>query len=134
MEQVNSSQDMKVIMATLRLMNRYSGKRTPRNDSQTLVKSQPQPATTEQSQRQHKRLSFSADIQIISDEIIQTGEAKNVSLTGIFVETKEHLFTIGQVVQLSITPKGGTEEFKAVASITHASESPRGYGMKFNTI
>ena len=134
MEQIDSSQDMKVIMATLRLMNRYSDKRRPRNDTQSLVKSQPQLKPAEQSQRQHKRLSFSANIQIISEEIIQTGEAKNVSLTGIFVETTENLFSVGQVVQLSISPKGSTEEFKAVASITHTASSPCGYGMKFSTI
>jgi len=65
------------------------------------------------------------------------GVGVNISESGIFVETTEQLFTVGEKLKLSIRAEGVNKPFNAVAHvIRYNSDSrfPVGYGLRFEEI
>lgn len=65
------------------------------------------------------------------------GSGVNISSTGIFVETTDQIFTVGETLKLSIRCEGLNKPFNATAQvIRYNSDSrfPVGYGLKFDQI
>ena len=65
------------------------------------------------------------------------GTGVNISATGIFVETKDQIFTVGERLKLSVKAEGIARPFNAIAQvIRYNSESkyPVGYGLQFENL
>jgi Tfp pilus assembly protein PilZ len=56
----------------------------------------------------------------------------DISIGGVFIETNEEKFTIGQKVELNFTLPSHSKPFKLVGTISWGS--PRGFGMKFDGV
>lgn len=68
---------------------------------------------------------------------VSIGRTVNISVVGIFIETQEQLFTIGDVIKLSLRAEGLSRAFNAEASViryNQDSKYPSGYGLKFTKI
>ena len=63
------------------------------------------------------------------------GSGVNISSTGIFVETKDHIFSVGENLKLSIRADGFSKPFNVVAQVIWFNSDPRypvGYGLRFD--
>ena len=65
------------------------------------------------------------------------GTGVNISSTGIFVETKDQLFTVGERLKLSVRIDGLGRPFNAVAQVVRYNSDPKypvGYGLRFDEL
>jgi hypothetical protein len=65
------------------------------------------------------------------------GSGVNISSTGIFVETQEQLFTVGEKLKLSVRVDGISKAFNVTAHVIRFNSDPRfpvGYGLRFEQI
>ncbi len=65
------------------------------------------------------------------------GKGVNISRSGVFIETKDQLFTLGEVLKLTIKCDGFSKSFHADAQVIRFNSDPKyplGYGMKFESI
>jgi hypothetical protein len=65
------------------------------------------------------------------------GAGVNISSTGIFVETKDQIFTVGEKLKLSVRAEGFAKPFNAVAQVVRFNSDPRfpiGYGLRFEEL
>ena len=65
------------------------------------------------------------------------GSGVNISATGIFVETQEQLFTVGEKLKLSVRVDGISKAFNVTAHVIRFNSDPRfpvGYGLRFEQI
>ena len=65
------------------------------------------------------------------------GGGVNISSTGIFVETKDQLFTVGERLKLSVRAEAFTKPFNVVAQVVRYNSDPRfpvGYGLRFEDL
>ncbi|MCH2192495.1 MAG: PilZ domain-containing protein, partial [Gammaproteobacteria bacterium] len=62
------------------------------------------------------------------------GQGVNISASGIFVETSDQLFSVGEQLKLSVRCDGLKKPFNAEADVIRFSSDPRwpvGYGLRF---
>lgn len=65
------------------------------------------------------------------------GAGVNISASGIFVETGEQLFTVGEKLKLSVRVDGMSKAFNVVALVVRFNSDPRhsvGYGLRFENL
>jgi Tfp pilus assembly protein PilZ len=65
------------------------------------------------------------------------GSGVNVSASGIFVETTEQLFTIGERLKLSVRIEGFVKAFNVVAHVVRFNSDPKypvGFGLAFENL
>jgi hypothetical protein len=65
------------------------------------------------------------------------GAGVNISATGIFVETQDQIFTVGEKLKLSVRADGLTRPFNVVAQVIRFNSDPRmpvGYGLRFENL
>ncbi len=65
------------------------------------------------------------------------GNGVNISTTGVFVETKERHFQVGEKLKLSVRCDGLAKAFNAQATVIRYNTDPRypiGYGLQFDDI
>lgn len=65
------------------------------------------------------------------------GAGVNISASGIFVETQEQLFTVGEKLKLSVRVDGMQKPFNTVAQVVRFNSDPRfpiGYGLRFDEL
>jgi Tfp pilus assembly protein PilZ len=65
------------------------------------------------------------------------GSGVNISSTGIFVETKDQLFTVGEKLKLSVRIDGFVKAFNVVARVVRYNSDPRfpvGFGLSFESL
>ena len=65
------------------------------------------------------------------------GSGVNISASGIFVETKDQLFTVGERLKLSVRAEPFTKPFNVVAQVVRYNSDPKapiGYGLKFEDL
>ena len=62
------------------------------------------------------------------------GSGVNISSTGIFIETQDQIFTVGEKVKLSVRIDGFVKAFNVVARVVRFNSDPRypvGFGLSF---
>ncbi len=62
------------------------------------------------------------------------GSGVNISSTGIFVETQDQIFTVGEKLKLSVRIDGFVKSFNVVARVVRYNSDPRhpvGFGLSF---
>jgi hypothetical protein len=65
------------------------------------------------------------------------GSGVNISSSGIFVESKDQLFTVGERLKLSVRVEGFSKPFNVVAQVVRYNSDPKlpiGYGLKFEDL
>ena len=65
------------------------------------------------------------------------GTGVNISATGMFVETKDQMFTVGERLKLSVRADIFSKPFNVVAQVVRYNSDPRlpvGYGLRFEDI
>jgi hypothetical protein len=68
---------------------------------------------------------------------VTIGKGINVSETGIFVETHDRIFTLGEQLKISVRCDGLSKAFNAEAIVIRFNTDPRyplGYGLQFTSI
>lgn len=80
------------------------------------------------------RASTHGRIIIHNNGQLSIGSGVNISVTGIFVETREQLFDVGEQLKLSVRCDGMSRPFNVVAEVTRYNANPLwpiGYGLRF---
>lgn len=83
---------------------------------------------------QFPRASIQGRVVVHNNGQLSIGEGVNISATGIFVETKEELFTVGEQLKLSVRCKGLDKAFNAQAIVIRYNNDnryPVGYGLQY---
>jgi hypothetical protein len=83
------------------------------------------------------RASIAGRIVIHNDGQLAIGKGINISPTGIFVETTEKLFQVGEQIKMSVRAEGISRPFNVVAKAIRYNSDPRypiGYGLKFEEL
>ncbi len=98
----------------------------------------PQP-TKSQSERRDAapRATIQGRVIVHNNGQLVIGGGVNISSTGIFVETKDQLFTVGERLKLSVRAEAFTKPFNVVAQVVRYNSDPRfpvGYGLRFEDL
>lgn len=83
------------------------------------------------------RASIAGRVVVHNNGQLAIGHGVNISMNGIFVETPDQIFTVGETLKLSVRCDGIDKAFNAEAKvIRHNSDVkyPVGYGLKFSKI
>ncbi|MBQ48690.1 MAG: hypothetical protein CMP10_14920 [Zetaproteobacteria bacterium] len=91
-------------------------------------------ADVEQKRQGRPRASVSGRVIVHNDGQLSIGNGVNISDTGMFVETKEQIFSIGEQLKVSIRCDGLTKAFNVLAEVVRFNNDARypiGYGFRF---
>ncbi len=83
------------------------------------------------------RASIGGRVVIHNNGNLTIGSGINISSTGIFVETTEPIFSVGEKLKLSVKPEGMEQPFNAVALVVRYNSDKRypvGYGLQFQVL
>jgi hypothetical protein len=83
------------------------------------------------------RASIQGRVIVHNNGQLAIGSGVNISATGIFVETNDEIFTIGEKLKLSVRCDGIKKPFNVIAQVIRFNVDPRfpvGYGLKFDSI
>lgn len=97
----------------------------------------PDPAKIDERRQAAPRASISGRVIVHNDGQLVIGSGVNISSTGIFVETKDQIFTVGEKLKLSIKADSFTKAFNAVALVVRFNSDPKlplGYGLRFEDL
>lgn len=92
------------------------------------------PTEIEKRRKNSPRASVAGRIVIHNNGQLAIGKGVNISTTGLFVETKEQIFTVGEQLKLSVRCEGLDNAFNAEAQVIRYNTDARwpvGYGLQF---
>ncbi len=81
------------------------------------------------------RTSISGKIIIHNEGQLSIGKGVNISPGGIFVETDQKLFKVGDLIKLTCKVEKPSLSFQASATVVrYSTQSPKGYGLQFENL
>ena len=83
------------------------------------------------------RASINGRVIVHNNGQLVIGSGVNISTMGIFVETSDQIFTVGERLKLSVRCEGVGRPFNTIAQVIRYntdSRYPVGYGLKFDTL
>jgi hypothetical protein len=83
------------------------------------------------------RATVSGRVIVHNDGQLIIGTGVNISASGIFVETRDQMFNVGERLKLSVRVDGFTRAFNVVAQVVRFNSDPRfpvGYGLRFENL
>ena len=83
------------------------------------------------------RATVEGKVIVHNDGQLSIGQGANISSTGIFVETNDNLFQIGEQLKLTVKCQGLEKAFNVIAEVIRYNDDPRfpvGYGLKFENL
>ena len=83
------------------------------------------------------RASVGGRVVIHNNGNLTIGSGVNISTTGIFVETTEPIFSVGEKLKISVKAEGMDKPFNAVAQVIRYNSDKRfpvGYGLRFELL
>ena len=83
------------------------------------------------------RATIMGRIVIHNNGQLAIGNGVNISSSGIFVETDKQIFTIGEMLKVSVRCNGLAKPFNAIARVIRFNNDPRfpvGYGLRFEDL
>jgi len=95
------------------------------------------PRTTKASDERRStapRATIAGRVIVHNDGQLIIGSGVNISSSGIFVETKDQMFNVGERLKLSVRVDGFSRAFNAIAQVVRFNSDPRfpvGYGLRF---
>ncbi len=94
-------------------------------------------AHLEKRQKGAPRASINGRVVVHNNGQLTIGKGVNISVGGIFVETVQQIFSLGEVLKLSVRCDGMPQAFNAEAIVIRfnaETKYPAGYGLKFSKI
>lgn len=91
-------------------------------------------ASTPERRATAPRATISGRVIVHNNGQLIIGTGVNISATGIFVETEEQIFTVGEKLKLSVRIEGFVKAFNVVARVVRFNSDPRfpvGFGLSF---
>lgn len=95
------------------------------------------PLATPERRSAAPRASIAGRIVVHNNGQIVIGQGVNISSTGIFVETTDQLFRVGEKLKLSVRVDGMIKAFNATALVIRFNGDPQfqtGFGLKFEEV
>ena len=83
------------------------------------------------------RATISGRVIVHNNSQLVIGSGCNISATGIFVETRDQMFAVGERLKLSVRVDGFAKPFNVVAQVVRYNGDPKnpvGYGLRFDEI
>lgn len=83
------------------------------------------------------RATISGRVIVHNNGQLVIGSGVNISSTGIFVETRDQIFTVGERLKLSVRVESFQKPFNVVAQVARYNSDPRfpvGYGLMFENL
>jgi hypothetical protein len=83
------------------------------------------------------RATISGQIIVHNNGQLVIGTGVNISSSGIFIETEDLIFKVGETLKLTCRVKGFAKSFNTEAEVIRFSKvpkEPKGYGLKFTKI
>lgn len=83
------------------------------------------------------RASIGGRVIVHNNGQLVIGAGVNISSTGIFVETKDQIFTVGERIKLSVRSESLSRPFNVCAQVVRFNSDPRfpiGYGLRFEDL
>jgi len=83
------------------------------------------------------RATINGRVVVHNNGRLAIGIGVNISSTGIFVESPDRIFSVGEKLKLSVKVKGISKPFNAVAQVIRFNSDARypvGYGLKFESL
>jgi hypothetical protein len=80
------------------------------------------------------RATIAGRVIVHNDGQLIIGSGVNISSSGIFVETRDQMFNVGERLKLSVRVDGFSRAFNAIAQVVRFNSDPRfpvGYGLRF---
>lgn len=96
----------------------------------------PQPSTSER-RSAAPRATMQGRVIVHNNGQLIIGSGVNISSTGIFVETQEQIFTVGEKLKLSVRIDGFVKAFNVFARVVRFNSDPRfpvGFGLSFENL
>ena len=96
-----------------------------------------QPGPRDQRRIAGPRASFQGRVILHNNGQLVIGSGVNISITGIFIETKDRLFTIGESLKMTIKSEELSVPFNVTAKVIRYNTDVRyavGYGLMFEKI
>lgn len=84
-----------------------------------------------------KRMTIDGKIIVHNNGKLSIGSGVNISSSGIFIETEEKLFEIGEQLKVTCKVRGFKKAFNTQAEVVRFSSEngdPKGYGLKFTAL
>lgn len=105
--------------------------------SEFAAATMPPPPPTSDTDERPPRATISGQIIVHNNGDLIIGSGVNISSSGIFVETSEKLFSVGEIIKLTCRVEGLSKPFNAQARVVRfhkeGAELP-GYGVQFEDI
>ena len=98
-----------------------------------LKVSSPQPTSAER-RSAAPRATIQGRVIVHNNGQLIIGSGVNISATGIFVETQDQIFTVGEKLKLSVRIDGFVKAFNVIARVVRFNSDPRnpvGFGLSF---
>jgi hypothetical protein len=83
------------------------------------------------------RASIAGRVIVHNNGQLVIGSGVNISMTGIFVETTDQIFTVGERLKLTVKCDGLAKPFNVAAQVIRYNSDPRmaiGYGLMFESL
>jgi hypothetical protein len=83
------------------------------------------------------RAGISGRVVVHNNGQLVIGTGVNISSTGIFVETRDQIFTVGEKLKISVRAEGFGKAFNVVAQVVRYNSDPKmpvGYGLRFEDL
>ena len=83
------------------------------------------------------RATINGRVVVHNNGQLAIGTGANISATGMFVETKDQIFTVGEKIKLSVRADGFQKAFNVVAQVVRFNSDPSyavGYGLRFEDL
>jgi hypothetical protein len=81
------------------------------------------------------RATISGRVIVHNNGQLVIGNGINISASGIFIETSDQIFKIGEKLKVTVKAEGFTKQFNVLAEVIRVNSDPKfpiGYGLKFN--
>ncbi|MCX6129389.1 MAG: PilZ domain-containing protein [Proteobacteria bacterium] len=104
------------------------------NPTQSQLSPEEQKQQTENRLLGAPRASIVGRVVVHNNGQLTIGQGVNISEGGVFVETSDQIFTIGETLRLSIRCDGLPKAFNAEAAVIRFNNDPKmpvGYGLKY---
>jgi hypothetical protein len=95
------------------------------------------PVTEAERRATAPRATISGRVIVHNNGQLVIGAGVNISSSGIFVETKDQIFTVGERLKLSVRAEGFTKPFNVLAQVVRYNSDPKypvGYGLRFDEL
>jgi hypothetical protein len=97
----------------------------------------PEAKTKDERRATAPRATIAGRVVVHNNGQLVIGGGVNISSSGIFVETRDQIFTVGERLKISVRAEAFSRPFNVVAQVVRYNSDPRfpvGYGLRFEDL